>query len=161
MGGNIKLFNKDINLKEYIKQEYIIYLNNNKDGSFTDFSKTHKYITYQVVKSFGIKELLDYCEQRFYRNDNIDYENNFISIKNSLGYIHLYSEFKKLTKITITNYAKRFNLKKKIYDNIVKMYSTEDEYNNFLIKTKEHKTNVGKQTANMNKTLLTLEDLEI
>jgi len=156
----LRLFNKDNEFKEYIKEEYLYYLKDNKDGSFTDFLKIHKYITYQVVKSFGIKELLEYCEQKYYRNKNKDYEDNFINIKNNLGYIPLYSEFKILSKITLTNYAKRFNLKTEVYNNIVKMYSNDDEYNNYLTKQKEHKSKIGKQTCNIGKTLLTLEDLE-
>jgi len=57
-------------------------------------------------------------------------KNNFINIVKNIGYVPEYTEFANLTNIHINIYTKYFNLKGKVYDNIVKLYSTDVEFIN-------------------------------
>lgn len=157
----LKLFGKDDLLKDYIKEEYLTYLEENNIISIKDFTDKHKYITYQVIRSFGIKELLDYCGLKYTRYEQSDFECNFNNIKNILGHTPLFNEFAELTSISMNAYINKFNFKGKVYDNIVKMYLTEDEYEKYIRERKEYKNKLGKQTCNIGKTILSLEDLEI
>lgn len=158
----LRMFEKEEKLKEYIKDEYLKYLETTNKISFAEFTRQHEYLTYEIINSsFNMKELLNYCGRKILRNEINDYKDNFDKIKNKLGHIPLHNEFQELTKISLTSYINTFGLKGKVYNNIVKMYTTENEYNEYLVRQKEHKSEVGKQTCNIGKSLLTLEDLEI
>ena len=158
----IKYYNKYNELLDYIKDTIIFHINENGNKSISYFYEDkHEHIKSNLIRSIGTKIILNLCGIEYARYDNEDYEQNFINIKNKLGHIPLFHEFVELTNISMNSYVNKFNLKGKIYNNIIKLYSTENEYNNYLIKQKEHKNKIGKQTCNIGKTLLTLEDLEI
>ena len=97
----LKLFGKDDEFKIYFKKEYNNYLSLNSKGSFTDFINNHKYLTYQILKTYGIKDILEYCEQKYYRIEDNDYKDNFNNIKKQLGCVPLHQDFQKLTKINL------------------------------------------------------------
>lgn len=78
-----------------------------------------------------------------------DLKDNYNYVKNIIGQVPLYKEFDENTKISIVTYATRLGLKKKVYDEIIKYYSNEDEYNDYIKRKKEHKTKVGKITGSM------------
>ncbi len=150
------------NLKDYIKSEYNKSLQENKLITFSRFVKSHKYINQQFMRQFNTREFFEYLEIEYNRNnDDDDYKNNFINIKNKLGLLPLFHEFNEISKIKSNSYATKFGFKGVVYDNIVKMYSTEDEYIEYIKRKQVHKTNAGKLTANMNKTLVSKEELEI
>jgi len=158
----LTMFGKGEQLKEYIKEEYLKFLDASDIISFYKFTKQHKYITYTFIKSsFNMRELLDYCGRKILRNETEDYRINFNTIKINLGYIPLHPDFMKLTNISVTSYMNKFGFKGKVYDNIVKMYSTDDEFKEYRNRQQINKIEVGKQTCNMGKTLLTLDDLEL
>ena len=157
----LKMFGKYDNLQEYIKEEYKKYILLNNNPNFTHFVKTHNYINPMFIKGFNQRELYDYIGINYNKNNEYDYRTNFMNIKSELGYIPLCSEFRKFTKITGSNYALHFYLKGIVYDKIVKMYSTEDEFIEYKNRQKEHKSKIGKLTCNMNKELVTKEQLEI
>jgi len=77
-----------------------------------------------------------FSKQKQFSKD--DLKNNFINIVKSIGYIPKYTEFANLTNIHIGIYVKYFNLKGKVYDNVVKLYSTEVEFYKLLISTQIH-----------------------
>lgn len=156
----IKYFNKYKELLKYIKEEFSFHLNNGYNISYF-YGNKHKYITYNLIRAIGTEQFLELCDIGYTRYSNIDYENNFISIKTQLGHIPLYTEFIKLTKISFNSYCNHLSLKDKLYKNIVKAYSIVEEYNDYTQRQQENKSNVGRQTANIGKILLTLEDLEI
>lgn len=85
-------------------------------------------------------------------------DENFYNIKNKLSYIPLYSEFNKITKHTIHTYYIHLNLPKNSYDEIVKYYSTEEEYQDYLQRKKEYKSEIGRQSNQGHK--YALADLE-
>lgn len=92
------------------------------------------------------------------RNDDEDYELNFNRVRNILGYTPLYNEFEELSEINVTTYASKLNLFGTVYDNIVKMYSTEEEFNTYKERQQKHKTQTGRKSHQGNK--YTDEDLE-
>jgi hypothetical protein len=155
-------YNKYDELMKYLKQEYLDYININGYLGVADFAKKHhKYITYELISDIGTEIFLDFCGVKYYRNDIEDYKNNFNDLVMELGYIPLYSEFLKNSKIMVGNYKKRFNLIPPIYDNIVKMYVSDSEFEEYLQNNKDHKYMVTKDQLELGRNTLSLEELEI
>lgn len=140
-----------------IKDEY----QKSNSTSFSSFIRKHKYLNNELIYSLDKEYLYNFIDADIQRYNDNDYKNNFINIISKIGKIPLYNEFVLHTKISDVSYSNKYNLKGKVYDSIVKMFVSKEQYNNYLIEKRMHKTNVGKQTANMNKFLLTLEELEI
>lgn len=92
------------------------------------------------------------------RNDDEDYELNFNRVRDTLGYIPLYTEFEELSEINVTTYANKFNLSGIVYDTIIRMYSTEEEFLTYKARQQKHKTQAGRNSHQGNK--YTEEDLE-
>jgi very-short-patch-repair endonuclease len=82
-----------------------------------------------------------------YRLTDEDLKTNFNKIKDDLGHVPLFSEFRKLSKISDTTYANRLGLKGKVYDKIIEYYTSEEEYENYLKEKSDHKSKIGKKTG--------------
>jgi len=157
----LSMFNKEHLLKDYIKNAYLKWRDETQLDSLKTFADQDKYVSYEIIKTFGIREILDYCGRKIYRNTIEDYETNFNNVVKYYGYIPLYKEFIDQSKITIENYKKRFGFVLNAYDDIVKMYVSELDYNDYLDRKKEHRTKISKITSTMNKLLVSKEQLEI
>jgi len=155
----LKKFDKFNELYNYIVDEYKKFIDYTKSQNIHKFIIYNNWITYELLKDIGFDKIQNDCNCKNYRPTDEDYINNFNNIKNVLGRIPLYNEFENNTNITIEGYAFKYKLKGKIYDSIVKMFASEDEYNEYLKLKYQHKSNVGKVTGSLS-TIHTLEDLE-
>jgi hypothetical protein len=124
----IKKFNKFQELYNYIITEYKYFYENNNQQDMHLFCKKHKYITYDIVQQVGIDNIMNDCDIQKQRYFEEDYKTNFLEIKKLLNKIPLYNEFLIHTKISDVSYANKFGFKGIVYDKIVKMYSTKEEY---------------------------------
>jgi hypothetical protein len=156
--GVLKIYNKYNEFYEYIKKLYLDYFDNTNIRDIHKFAKTNN-LTYDLMMQFDIAEFMNDCKVQKLRYNDEEYKINFDNIKNILGRVPLFNEFKELTKININSYAFKFNLKTKVYDQIVKMFTDEQEFNYYLIERKSHKTKVGEITGALSVTL-TFDDLE-
>jgi very-short-patch-repair endonuclease len=155
----LKMFGKDNLLKEYIKEQYLNFVKETGLKSIKDFcQRKESNIPYQLIKGFGVREFLDYCGRKIYRNTDEDYKNNFLSVLIKYGRIPLYNEFLSNTKISMSNYIKHFE--GKLYDEFIKKYVSELQYRKYLKLKMFHKASVGRQTCNIGKILLTDEQLK-
>jgi len=135
----IKYYNKFNDLYNYIKEEYLNFYNLTKSKNLSKFCRQHNYIVHELLLEIGTEKIMNDCgfsKQKQFSKD--DLKNNFINIVKSIGYIPKYTEFANLTNIHIGIYVKYFNLKGKVYDNVVKLYSTEVEFYKLLISTQIH-----------------------
>lgn len=80
-----------------------------------------------------------------------DLKDNFNSLKLKYKQVPLFNEFKLDTKISINTYANRLNLKGTVYDEIVRYYTIQNEYDDYIQRKRLHKTSVGKTTGSMSK----------
>lgn len=78
-----------------------------------------------------------------------DLRQNFTNVMNKANRIPLYNDFEEHTKISQNTYASRLGFKGKVYDNIVKTYVTDDEFEIYLKSKLDHKRKVGKITGKM------------
>ena len=85
------------------------------------------------------------------RYNECDLENNFNALKIKYKQVPLFNEFKLDTNISINTYTHRLNLKGKVYDEIVRHYVTQEEYDAYIQRKRLHKTSVGKLTGSMSK----------
>jgi len=143
----IRIYKKLDELILYVKNEYLSWHKNTGNQNLSAFCKQHSYITYDLINNIGLDHIRTLCNIKKLRYSDEDYYNNFINIKTSLGYIPLYNEFENFTKITMNAYIFKFNLKGKIYDSIIKMYSTQLEYEEYKLRQKQHKSDIGKITG--------------
>lgn len=88
-----------------------------------------------------------------------DLRNNFIDVMNKANKIPLYNDFEEHTKISQITYASRLGFKGKVYDNIVKTYVTEGEFEIYLKSKLDHKSKVGKVTGKMTNVEIPEENL--
>lgn len=95
-----------------------------------------------------IKDILYECTNtRNNKEVNIELlHENFHSIINDLNSIPFYTQFNELTNHTIKTYSVHLGLPNS-YDQIVKYYVTEDEFNDYLVRKKKHKSDIAKKTA--------------
>lgn len=159
----VKIMGKFIEYDEYIINEYKNYLLNNKDDyTLEKFYGYHQYITNSTLLRYRSREdWLDITKSKVNKkrhNDN-DLMSNFIKVKNEFGRVPIFAEFDMSSNISITTYANRLNLKGKVYDNVVKLYTSETEYEQYLVFKKIHKSEVGKITGAMAR-VLSDEDLK-
>lgn len=78
-----------------------------------------------------------------------DLKNNFMHVVNECGEIPLFNDFNLYTKISLNTYANRLKLKGTVYDNVIKLYSSKIDYDNYIKQKNIHKTLVGKITGSM------------
>lgn len=129
----LRMYDKFDYVYEYIKQEYLLFYNSTGSQNLYKFCENHKYITYLFIKSIcSIDEFMNDCgikKQKPYTFKEL--KNNFLNIKNDLGYIPNYTEFLLYSKIPVETYANKFKLKGLVYDNIINMYFCEHEINEY------------------------------
>lgn len=80
-----------------------------------------------------------------------DLKNNFTYTVNKCGYIPLFNDFKIHSKISLNTYANRLKFKGTVYDDVVKLYSNDNDYADYIKRKNIHKTNVGKITGGLSK----------
>jgi len=143
----VKKYGKFDDLYDYIIDEFRNYyiVTNNQD--IHRFTNEHKYITYDILVGIGLDKI--YSDAGVIKQEYNDdgYKSNFINIKNQLGYIPLYAQFEELTNISINSYANKFKFKGIVYDNIVKMYTNESDFNEYKIRQQKYKSETGKRTG--------------
>ena len=147
----IKKYHKYEDLYNYIINEYENYYESTGNQNIINFCDNHKYITYKLLTGIGLDQIYEgvgLVKQRYFDDD---YKNNFLNIVNSIGYIPLYSQFIDNTKINIYSYSNKFNLHKNIYDEIVKMYSSANDYKDYLKRKKQHKSEIGKEIGKLSR----------
>jgi len=138
----IKYYNKFDDLYNYIKEEYLKFYNLTKSKNLSKFCRQHNYIVHELLLEIGTEKIMNDCgfsKQKQFSEEDLKY--NFINVVNNIGYIPRYTDFANLTNIHIGIYAKYFNLKGKVYDNVVKLYSTEDEFNEYIFRNNKENTN--------------------
>lgn len=139
------------------------------DGYSTYYKETGSRDLKEYAVSVGSSQLLfgslDHEEFRSaigveaHRNTDEDYILNFNNIKEILGRVPLYKEFEELSKINVTTYAIKFNLTGTVYDNIVRMYVTEDEFVIYKENQQKNKSESGRKSHKGNR--FTDEELEL
>ena len=146
----IKKYNRFDDLYGYIIDEFKNYCKiDTKNKDIHRFANNHDYITYDILTGIGLDKIyrdMGIVKQRYTEED---YKINFLNIVENLGYIPMYKEFIDNTKINIVSYSNKFNIHKNIYDEIVKMYSSESDYEDYMKRKKEHKSNIGKATGKL------------
>jgi len=155
----IKKYNKFNELYKYILDEFEEYRKTTNNNDIHKFSSKHEYITYDVLMGIGIDKI--YSDVDVTRKDYSEdgYKDNFLDLVKNIGYIPLYNEFIVNTKINIISYSNKFDIHKNIYDEIVKMYSSNIDYEGYLRRKKEHKTNISRKTGSMSR-IYSDEDLK-
>ena len=156
----LKKYNKYNKLVNYILEEYSCFYDTTNSQDLKKFSRLHKFITIDILTSIGLDFIRDKCGVEKLRHNDEYYKINFDNIVDSIGHIPLYHEFENLSLIAIESYSSRFKLKGKVYDSIVKMYTSKDQFKEYEKSQQLHKSEVGKSTSTMNKDIISLEDLE-
>lgn len=159
----LKLFNKDKDLLNYIIKEFKIFINNTNSKSIKLFGVDHDYLSENLIKYYG-NETISELSGIKYSKKNYKFEDlnsNFVGLINDHGRVPLFAEFKKMSSISLSAYTSILNLKGDVYNQIVKMFSSEDQYNDYIKFRSEYKSETGRKIANINKTILSLDDLEI
>ena len=159
----LKLFTKDNDLLDYIIKEFKIFMNKTNSKSIKSFCREHNYLSENLIKYYGnqiISELsgIKY-DKRNYTVENLN--SNFHSLINEIGRVPLFAEFKNISPISLSAYTSILNLKGDVYNQIVKMFSSELQYKEYIKYRSEYKTKTSSRIANMGKTILSLADLEI
>ena len=147
----VRKYNRFDDLYSYILNEFKNYytLTNNQD--IHRFANEHEFITYDVLTGIGLDKIYKDAGIIKQRYTDEGYKDNFLDLVNKIGYIPLYNEFVGNTKINIISYSNKFNLHKNIYDEIVKMYSSKIDYEDYLKRKKEYKTNISRKTGSMSR----------
>jgi len=145
----VRKYNKFDDLYNYIIDEFTAYCKIDKNQDLRKFSKEHKYITSDMLVGIGFDKI--YKDVGIIKQQYTDdgYKDNFLELVNTFGYIPLYNGFIEKTKINILSYSNKFDLHKDIYDEIVKMYSSDIDYEDYLKRKKEHKSNIGRKSGNV------------
>lgn len=133
----------------YVVSEYLNYYLKVRKQNMMDFCEQHPYITYRFVESIGIEKIMSSVGIKKQRYSELDYMNNFNEIKAELGRAPLYMEFIIHSRISVQSYITRFNIQGKKYDNIVKLFCSSLEYEQYLTNKSMHKTTVGKKTGKL------------
>lgn len=154
----LKYFNKDKELIDSLVKGFITYYETTGLRSISGYAK-----------SLGSSQVFfDSLDHEAFRNaigavNHIhveeNYKKNFDEVREELGYIPLYPEFRKISKITTGTYAVHLGLKGIIYDNIVKEYASEEDFNEYKIRQQESKATIGRE--NHQGFRYTDEDLEL
>lgn len=130
---------------DFIKEEYL-KLYPNKNVSISTFYSNHAYFTFDVIDSIGSQYLCEYIglKIRNYKLTHEDYKRNFINIQEKLSRIPLYNEFEELSAISMVSYSTFYKLDKgKIYQEIVKLFSSEQDISEYENNRMIRKVEVG------------------
>lgn len=149
----LKLYDRFSDLENYIVDEYKIFVENSGKVNLHEFAKQSNFITYDLLLDIGIDEIKNKANILKFRYTEDEYKNNIIDITTKLGKPPLYNEFEENTKISINSYANRYNLKGKVYDEIMKLFLSDGDYNTYLLLKRNHKSSVGKTTGALSSSL--------
>jgi hypothetical protein len=152
----LEMYDKLNDLYKYIQKEYL----SDDYKSLHDFCKNHKYINNDLIYSLDqqiIKELIPVNIAKYSKSD---LKNNFLRIVMTLNKVPSFNEFVENTRIPENTYANVYGLKGKIYDNIVRMYVSDEEFKEYLRQKQIHKSNLMKENSKKNKNIISLEKLE-
>lgn len=127
----LQLYDKYDEFYNYIKNEYLNYNKQIKSQDLYKFCLHHPYIKYDIILSIGVDKIMNDCGFIKLRYSDEDYKENFINIMNNLGRIPFYDEFEIHTKMPVESYAYRYKLKGIVYDKVVKMYCTKEEFKQY------------------------------
>lgn len=114
-------------LKDYIKSEYMQYIEQTNDKSVERFIKNHKYVTQDTMKYFGSKDLKVACGVMGRNYTLQELEDNFFNIRKNLGRIPNITEFINLSNIHPIIYKKYYNLKGIIWDDIIRLFVKDEK----------------------------------
>ena len=156
----VRKYNRFDDLYNYIIDEFNAYCKIYKNQDLRKFSKEHKYITSDILVGIGLDKIYKDAGIIKQRYTDEGYKDNFLDLVNKIGYIPLYNEFVGNTKINIISYSNKFNLHKNIYDEIVKMYSSNIGYVDYLKRKNDHKSNLGRKSGNVGR-IYSDEDLQV
>lgn len=151
----LKMYEKDKKLIDYINSEFVI----SECKTLKQLIISHKYINKPLIDMIGGKNISKFTDISVFRYTKEDLSNNFINIKNRLKRVPLYIEFRNMSKITIHTYVKQFNLPNQKYENIVKLFVTEEEFQQYKKYRLKTKSSIGKVTGGLSRKH-TDEDLE-
>ena len=146
-------------LKKYIVQEYKIFYSKEKKQDMHFFSKSHPYLTYELLQSVGLDYIYNSAGIQKLRYSDEQLQSNFNEIKEQYGRVPLYSEFENVTKIRISTYAERFNLSGEVYERILEEYCTDEEILEYKNNRKIRKSEIGKITGKL-ATKYSVEDFD-
>lgn len=152
-------YGKEEKLNSYIVDELKKFCLTNKTTNINKFNTSHPYITANTMKHKSKQEWIDALnlsdiekiEIKIKNYTKDEYRINFEYVKREVGNIPLSSEFKSKTKIGINSYTKYHTLKEKSYDEIVRLYCTEKEFQDYLLRKRKHKENVARKNAKPSK----------
>jgi hypothetical protein len=145
----LKMVGLDEKLFMYTVSEYKKFVLTSGKQNLHLFCKEHKYITYSLLQSIGLDRIMESARVRKLRYNENELKENFLMIKKKLGRIPLYSEFKKLSKISIATYAEKFKLKGEIYHQVIKMFCSEQEISEYLDYRRDYKSKIGRETGKL------------
>lgn len=143
----LKDYNKYDDLVNYVVNSYKLFYNETNKINLHDFAKWNKYCSYDILIDIGIDEIKKKANIQKLRYSDVDYIENFRNVMKAVGYPPLYTEFEKYSKININSYANKYNLKGKVYRELMKMLLNNDQYDLYLKRYKEHKSKVGAESG--------------
>lgn len=143
----LKDYNCFDDLVLYIVESYKDFINETGKINLHEFAKWNKYCSYDLLIDIGIdliKEKSGIAKRRY---SDEDYIKNFQNIINTVGNPPLYSEFISHSKIQLNSYASKFNLKGKIYSELMRLLLTDEQFEIYLERYINHKSETGRVTG--------------
>jgi len=156
----VRRYNRFDDLYNYIIDEFKNHYKATNNQDIHRFANEHEFITYDVLTGIGLDKIYKDAGIIKQRYTDEGYKDNFLDLVNKIGYIPLYNEFVGNTKINIISYSNKFDLHKNIYDEIVKMYSSDIDYVDYLKRKNDHKSNLGRKSGNIGR-IYSDEDLQV
>lgn len=141
----LKIYGRYNNLVEYVISEYKKHVNETNKQGFRAFSDNHNYITTQLTKAIGEDKIRNELGLIKKRNTIEDCKNEFCRLVELHGRIPLYSEFLASSKISLKSYKHHLKINSvPIYDQIVRCFTTDQEYEVYLTNRQKHKAQTGR-----------------
>ena len=154
----LKYYNVFEDFYDMLQIKFIDFCNKNDTESTRAFCRKNNLTDLET--GISMQQFREDCG--FIRNKHTDKElkENLFDLKNKLGHFPLFNEFRELSPITALAYKCHLKLDNSSYNEILKQYLTEEEFNEYLNLRLTHKSDVGKQTCKMNKILISEIELE-
>lgn len=131
-------------MNDYIQEEFDKFISSDTDTyRFATFVDNHEYISSSLVPNDSSYYLSNSKKKLFMIKKNDfsiqDLEENFTYLIKKYNRVPQYNEFNDETYISINTYATILNLKGKVYDDVVKRFSTKDQYDEYRERRLENK----------------------
>jgi hypothetical protein len=136
-------------LLNYIVESYSKFYKETGKVNLHEFTKWNNYCSYDLLIDIGIDEIKAKANIQKLRYSNKDFIDNFIMVYKIIGEPPLYNEFEQYTKINLNTYASKYKLKGKVYTELMQIMLTDDQFQQYLIRYTNHKSNVGKTTGSL------------